>query len=167
LGVERAIQAQKAGNANLRGHWHRIRAYLTRAHPAAGAAPGRRFDDQPPLRAELFSTDQMERHGARLASAHRLMPGRVPERLLSRLAANEGVLSDTYDGLTAAVAASHRITPAGEWLLDNFYLVEEQIRTARRHLPKGYSRELPALAEGASTGLPRVYDNRPRGHRPR
>lgn len=110
------------------------------------------------MRAELFSIDQMEQHGVRLASAHRLMPGRVPDQLLSRLAANEGVLVEACDRLTAAVAASHRITPAGEWLLDNFYLVEEQIRTARRHLPKGYSRELPSLAEGASAGLPRVYD---------
>ncbi|HAL92510.1 MAG TPA: cyclic beta 1-2 glucan synthetase, partial [Verrucomicrobia bacterium] len=45
-----------------------------------------------------------------------------------------------------------------EWLLDNFYLIEEQIRTARRHLPKGYSRELPRLLNGPSAGLPRVYD---------
>jgi len=51
-----------------------------------------------------------------------------------------------------------RIVPAGEWLLDNFYLIEEQIRTARRHLPEGYSRELPRLSSGPSTGLPRVYD---------
>ena len=51
-----------------------------------------------------------------------------------------------------------RITPASEWLLDNFYLIEEQIRTARRHLPAGYSRELPRLAAGPSAGLPRVYD---------
>ena len=44
---------------------------------------------------------------------------------------------------------NRRITPAGEWLLDNFYLIEEQIRTARRHLPKAYSRELPRLLERA------------------
>nr|MBS0020270.1 cyclic beta 1-2 glucan synthetase [Gammaproteobacteria bacterium] len=106
----------------------------------------------------MFSTDQMEQHGARLASAHRVTPGRVPEQLLARLTANEAVLSETYNQLTTAVAANHGITPAGEWLLDNFYLVEEQIRTARRHLPKGYSRELPGLAEGASAGLPRIYD---------
>ncbi|MGA7980882.1 MAG: cyclic beta 1-2 glucan synthetase, partial [Chromatiaceae bacterium] len=105
----------------------------------------------------LFSTDQMEQHGVRLASAHRLTPGRVPEQLLSRLAANENVLTETYNRLTAAVTAKQRITPAGEWLLDNFYLIEEQIRTAKRHLPKGYSRELPSLAEGSSAGLPRVY----------
>ena len=116
------------------------------------------FNDEPPLRAELFSADQMEQHGVRLASTHRLTPGRVPDHLLARLGANEGVLIETCDRLTTAVAANHRITPAGEWLLDNFYLVEEQIRTARRHLPQGYSRELPGLAEGASVGLPRVYD---------
>jgi cyclic beta-1,2-glucan synthetase len=115
-------------------------------------------NDEPPLRAELFSADQMEQHGVRLASAHRLMPGRVPEQLLSRLAANERVLIETCNRLTATVAAKHRITPAAEWLLDNFYLIEEQIHTARRHLPKGYSRELPGLAEGASAGLPRVYE---------
>ncbi|MDD5387899.1 MAG: glucoamylase family protein [Gallionellaceae bacterium] len=100
----------------------------------------------------------MARHGVRLASTHRLTPGRVPDQLLSRLAANEGVLIETCERLKGVVAAKNRITPAGEWLLDNFYLVEEQIRTARRHLPKGYSRELPALAGGASRGLPRVYD---------
>jgi cyclic beta-1,2-glucan synthetase len=48
--------------------------------------------------------------------------------------------------------------PGREWLLDNFYLIEEQISTAKRHLPKGYSRELPRLARGPSAGCPRVYD---------
>jgi hypothetical protein len=48
----------------------------------------------------------------------------------------------------AAVTEKRRIAPAGEWLLDNFYLIEEQIRTAKRHLPKGYSRELPRLRHG-------------------
>ncbi|MDP1527256.1 MAG: glucoamylase family protein [Rhodocyclaceae bacterium] len=100
----------------------------------------------------------MAQHGVRLAAAHDLAAGRIPERLLSRLAANENRLIETCNQLTAAVVASQRITPAGEWLLDNFHLVEEQIRTARRHLPKGYSQELPSLATGPSAGLPRVYD---------
>ena len=115
-------------------------------------------NDLPPLRAELFSADQMEQHGKVLASAHKLTPHRGPDRLLPRLAANEVVLVDACNLLTAAVRANRRITPAGEWLLDNFYLIEEQIRTAKRHLPRNYSRELPRLASGASAGLPRVYD---------
>ena len=71
---------------------------------------------------------------------------------------NEGVLVAAGELLKAAVTASHGIAPAGEWLLDNFHLIEEQVRTAKRHLPKAYSRELPRLLEGPSAGLPRVYD---------
>ena len=114
--------------------------------------------EEPPLRAELFSADQMERHGKTLAGSHRLSSRRAPDQLLARLAENERVLLDACNLLTATVKANRRISPAGEWLLDNFYLIEEQIRTARRHLPKGYSRELPRLAHGPSAGLPRVYD---------
>ena len=148
----------KTANSNLFKLWRWIDLRLTRSRSGLNGAPGQSFKDEPPLRAELFSSEQMEQHGLRLASAHRLTPGRVSDRLLTRLAANEGVLTQTRDRLTTAVAAKHRITPAGEWLLDNFYLVEEQIGTARRHLPKGYSRELPSLANGASAQLPRVYD---------
>ncbi|HEY5654623.1 MAG TPA: hypothetical protein VIS04_02200, partial [Woeseiaceae bacterium] len=114
--------------------------------------------DEPPLRLELFSADQMEQHGKRLASSHTLTPRRTEDQLLTRLAENESTLIEVSQLLTAAVTANRRITPAGEWLLDNFYLIEEQIRTAKRHLPKGYSRELPRLAQGPSAGLPRVYD---------
>ena len=58
----------------------------------------------------------------------------------------------------ASDGSGHRVTPAGEWLLDNLYLIDEQIRTARRHFPQRYSFELPRLERGASAGLPRVYD---------
>ncbi|HEV8260208.1 MAG TPA: hypothetical protein VGQ19_05555, partial [Burkholderiales bacterium] len=112
--------------------------------------------DEQPLRSELFSSEQMQSHGKTLAGTHKLGLGRAPDRLLTRLAENESVLIGACKLLTAAVTANSRITPAGEWLLDNFYLIEEQIRTAKRHLPKGYSRELPRLADGPSAGLPRV-----------
>lgn len=115
-------------------------------------------NDEPPLRADLFSAEQMEQHGKVLAGAHRLKVGRVRDRLLARLDQNEDLLLGVHKLLTDDVKNDRRITPAGEWLLDNFYVIEEQIRTARRHLPKGYSRELPRLAVGLSAGLPRVYD---------
>ena len=115
-------------------------------------------NEEPPLRAELYSSDQMEQHGKALAAAHRVAPGRAPDQLLGRLAANESALVEVCGLLTTAASESRLISPAGEWLLDNFYLIEEQIGTARRHLPKGYSRELPRLAAGPSQGRPRVYD---------
>ena len=114
--------------------------------------------DESPLRSELFSSDRMEIHGETLAGSHRLGPEGIRDKLLNRLAENERVLTGACSLLTSAVDANRRIAPAGEWLLDNFYLIEEQIRTAKRHLPKGYSRELPRLLDGPSAGLPRVYD---------
>ncbi len=115
------------------------------------------IDEELPLRAELFSASQMEQHGKILASMHQLTSGRAHDRLLSRLAENEQVLRDVHRLLTEDVKEDRRMTPAGEWLLDNFYVIEEQIRTAAKHLPKGYSRELPQLRGGHSAGLPRVY----------
>jgi cyclic beta-1,2-glucan synthetase len=116
-------------------------------------------DGEPLLRSELFSTEQMEQYGKTLAGLHILGP-KVDsgQQLLSRLAENETILLEVHDLVSEAVKANRQITPAGEWLLDNFYLIEEQIRTGRRHLPKGYSKELPRLLNGPSAGLPRVYD---------
>jgi cyclic beta-1,2-glucan synthetase len=114
--------------------------------------------DEPPLRSELFSRDQMQRHAKVMADAHRLHTGHRPTPLLSRLVDNARVLIDARNLLTETVTAGRRIAPGAEWLLDNFYLIEEQIRTARRHLPKGYSQELPSLKDGPLAGFPRVYD---------
>ena len=116
-------------------------------------------DGQPPMRSELFSAEQMEQYGKTLAGLHILGPRVDPDQqLLSRLSENEAILLEVHDLVSEAVKANRQITPAGEWLLDNFYLIEEQIRTGRKHLPKGYSKELPRLLNGPSAGLPRVYD---------
>ena len=114
--------------------------------------------DEELLRSELFSSKQMRKHGKTIARTHRLSVGRTSNQLLQRLTDNEGVLFEVRNLLTNAIKDNRRITPAEEWFLDNFYLIEEQIRTARRHLPKVYSRELPHLADGPSANLPRVYD---------
>ncbi len=113
---------------------------------------------QLPLRAQLFSAEQMERHGRKLAAAHQCDDAPAPDQLIPRLAENERVLRQARETLTQAVRAHRLITPASEWLLDNFYLIEEQVLTARRHLPKNYSRQLPRLTQGPSAGYPRVYD---------
>jgi cyclic beta-1,2-glucan synthetase len=52
----------------------------------------------------------------------------------------------------------HRaITPAADWLVDNYYLVERQIREIRASLPPGYYRQLPKLADGPFAFYPRVF----------
>jgi len=115
-------------------------------------------NEKSPLRSELFSSGQMQEHAMKLARSHKLTEGEPSEQLLKRLAENESVLIEVHNLLTETVRIKKRVAPAGEWLLDNFYLIEEQIYTGKKHLPKGYSKELPQLAKGQSQGLPRVYD---------
>ncbi|MGH8025586.1 MAG: cyclic beta 1-2 glucan synthetase, partial [Pseudoxanthomonas sp.] len=137
------------------GRWLRLRRRIRRWQPTVLQKP---LLAEEPLRSQLLSAEQMEWHGKVLAREHRVHLRPQPDQLLSRLKENEGLLDDANSLLTKMVQDEMRITPAGEWLLDNYYLIEEQIRTARRHLPKGYSRELPCLSKGPSAGLPRVYD---------
>ena len=118
----------------------------------------RRSGDEPPLRSELFSTFQLEQHAKALAGWHEVDKRPGPDRLLSRLEKNETVLRKAQQMIVATAAANRRMSPADESLLDNFYLIEEQIRTARRHLPKNYSKQLPRLRSGPLIGFPRVYD---------
>lgn len=116
--------------------------------------------DEQPLRDELYSVDQLDRHAKTLAGWHEVTVSggrRGSDRLLPRLSANEDLLREAYGLVTDAVKLGRRITPAAEWFLDNYHLIEEQIRTARRHLPRGYSRELPQLSNGPSAGYPRAY----------
>ncbi|MEP6512869.1 MAG: glucoamylase family protein, partial [Parafilimonas sp.] len=115
-------------------------------------------NERPPLRAELFSEEQSEQYAKVLAKNHALISTEPSEQLLQRLSENEKVLQEVYTLLTESVKENTRIVPAAEWLLDNFYLIEDQIYTGKRHLPKGYSKILPKLLKGRSAGLPRVYD---------
>ena len=125
----------------------------------------RRFHPRPPfselelqpIRLELLGLDQFEVHAKKLAERHRVGAGQSRDLLL-RLADNENILVQSYEELSVAIRNKELISPAGEWLLDNFHLIEEEIRTARRHLPAGYCRELPHLINTANAGFPRVYD---------
>lgn len=110
------------------------------------------------MRAELFSIEQLKRHAITLGGKHRIEPHSGTDKLLPRLADNARVLLEAYDAVTAAATPGQRIIPTESWLLDNFYLIEQQINLARRHLPRGYSRQLPRLADGHSVGFPRIYD---------
>jgi len=141
-------------------------ATLARLFPEGlplGGTGGDTQDNRAPLRATLFTGEQLRGHGRALAARHVLAEKPPRDRLLGRLDANEEVLVDVGRMLALTLAAGHGITPAAEWLLDNLYLIEQEITTARRHLPRGYSRQLPRLVQdetlyGIGAGQPRIYD---------
>src|SRR5258706_8008304 len=77
-----------------------------------------------PIRAELFSPERMEGHAESLAAAQRnVVPGSVaPLDVRSR--DNGRVLLDCYQTVATTARERKLITPAAEWLLDNFHVVE-------------------------------------------
>src|SRR5262249_26510324 len=70
---------------------------------------------------------------------------------------NAAVLVDAYRKMAEATRRESVMTPAAEWLLDNFHVVEEQIREIKDDLPPRYYRELPKIADGHLAGYPRVF----------
>ena len=123
------------------------------------ARPKPPWDDTAAIREVLFSVERMEEHAQSLAAAQVVKPQRQRGHpLLDRLEANEASLIESYRSICTAVDDKAAITPAAEWLIDNFHLVERQVRQIRLDLPPSYYRQLPKLANGPFAGYPRVFE---------
>ena len=111
------------------------------------------------IREELFSVERLEQHAESLAAAQSISSQPEKGRPLSkRVRDNYEALLEAYRVIAAAIADKRPITPAAEWLIDNFYLAEDQIRQIRTDLPSSYYRQLPKLAEGPFEGYPRIFE---------
>src|ERR1700730_7621396 len=111
-----------------------------------------------PIRGELFSAERLEQHAENLAAtqvaSHDVGEGRP---LIPRVLENGRVLLEYYRATASTIKQGGTITPAAEWLVDNFYIVEEQLREIRDDLPPGFYRRLPKIASGHLEGYPRVF----------
>src|SRR5246127_2122919 len=111
-----------------------------------------------PIRAELFSGERLEQHAESLAAAQTVTQTAGEGRpLLPRVLENGRILLEYYRATATTIQQGGTITPAAEWLVDNFYIVEEQLREIRDDLPPGFYRRLPKLAAGQLEGYPRVF----------
>jgi cyclic beta-1,2-glucan glucanotransferase len=100
----------------------------------------------------------MEGHAQSLAEAQKITEHPSAGRpVATRLHDNARVLTAAYRRIASVSRIERPITPAAEWLLDNFHVVEEQIREITTDLPPHYYRELPKLSEGHLEGYPRVF----------
>jgi cyclic beta-1,2-glucan synthetase len=118
---------------------------------------GSDYGDEQPIRAEIFSVERLEQYAHTLARDHRIVRKKGRAKLLPRLEDNGRKLVGTYRALVEAIRSGRSISPAAEWLVDNFHIVEEQLREIREDLPKSYYYELPKLAEGELKDYPRIY----------
>ncbi|MFZ2101856.1 MAG: glycosyl transferase, partial [Oricola sp.] len=126
--------------------------------PLYARAPAFPWDNSAPVREELFGVERLELHAETLAAAQPVTDTPVKVKSLqTRLNENSTVLLAAYRASAAELESGRTIVPAAEWLLDNYHLVEEQIREIRDDLPPGYYRQLPKLASGPFAGYPRVF----------
>ena len=113
---------------------------------------------EPPIRAEIFGPQRFAQHGRSLGETHRA--DRHTTRaapFFPRLQSNIRTLREAHRYIGAQAATGYDISPAAEWLLDNFHLIEAQLEEVRDSLPRSYFRALPVLLDPPLAGLPRVY----------
>jgi len=134
-----------------------LRASLFRRDSGLAAPPSAPMSESPdPIRAELFGADRLEQHAENLARQRILAEGETGRPLSPRVRDSGRVLLQCYRAIAAVIREEGAITPAAEWFVDNFHIVEEVLREVREDLPRGFYRQLPKLAEGPLHGYPRV-----------
>ena len=110
-----------------------------------------------PIRAEFMSVERLEQFAETLARSHDVVTtSRHGASLLARTRQNARVLRAHFDAVARTTSSQRSVTPAAEWFVDNYYVVERQIQLIRDDLPVGYYRQLPKLASGYLAGLPRI-----------
>ena len=111
-----------------------------------------------PISAEIFSVERLEQHAESLAKAQEVWPVRSAGiSLHGRLRSNAATLNGAFHALMEGIRKGRAVTPAAEWLVDNYYIIDEHIHAVRRDLPLGFYKELPKLSNSHLRGYPRIY----------
>ncbi|MBZ9653920.1 GH36-type glycosyl hydrolase domain-containing protein [Phyllobacterium lublinensis] len=108
-----------------------------------------------PIRAHYKSIDDLRDLGARVAKGEDVrLPDYEPMVFEQRTVENARLILHSYRSSDAAARKGETITPAAQWLLDNYYLVDQNIQQVERDLPKKFFRQLPSLTSRPE--IPRV-----------
>ena len=119
---------------------------------------GARGPVQPPIRSEIFGLQRFAQHGRSLGETHRAArPTIGAARFFPHLRSNIATLREAHRYIGLQAATGYDVSPAAEWLLDNFHLIEAQLEEIHAGLPRSYFRALPVLLDEPLAGLPRVY----------
>ena len=113
---------------------------------------------EPPIRSEIFGPQRFAQHGRSLGTAHRSAPaGTHKPNFFPRVRSNIATLREAHRYIGVQASTGYDISPAAEWLLDNFHLIEAQLDAVHAGLPRRYFRALPVLLDEPLAGLPRIY----------
>ena len=104
-----------------------------------------------------LTDEELQKHAAEIARNHPVGKAKSLNWLIRRLNENFSLISEVHGKLSKDAGGSFPAAPAAEWLLDNFYIIEEQVKVIKRSISKGRYAKLPILTKGFLRGYPRVY----------
>ncbi len=83
-----------------------------------------------------ISKEQLKSYLEKIAVDHTLKNKSDKETYpIPRLIANFEYITKTYDMLNQHLKLGINVHQAGEWLLDNYYVIEETVKEVRKNLP--------------------------------
>lgn len=105
-----------------------------------------------------LSPAQIQEHAERHAREQQVdrSPGRGAE-LLKRLRQSRHWVRQACADLSSASCLEQKGTPAADWILDNEYLLEGNVRDVLLNLPRSFYRQLPILSSDPYQGQPCIY----------
>ena len=103
-----------------------------------------------------MTVEEIENHAKRIALDHSISSKRsISNWPFGRMNDNYNYILSLYKDLNNDVNQKRAVPPASEWLLDNFYVIEEQVKSIRRDLSKKNYFQLPVLKNGQFKGYTR------------
>src|SRR6185436_4781949 len=110
------------------------------------------------IRDEIYSAERLEHHAESLAARQSVYDSYWARHDLAAEARRNGtVLLACHSSIAQATQEHRAITPAAEWLLDNFHVIDGQLKSIQQDCTPRIARSLPKLADGPLRGYPRVY----------
>lgn len=105
----------------------------------------------------VLPMDELERHAENLAKTHETTKRKHSmKRITKRIETRFKDILTTYKNFNTDVSNGFPVPPAAEWLLDNFYIIQEQKNFIIRELTE-IRQALPVVTEGIYAGFPRIY----------
>ena len=115
----------------------------------------RRFLD---IKGALIDKKQLEIHLEKVASEHNLQKQSNKNTYpINRLVDNFVYITKTYELLNLHLKEEIIIHPAGEWLLDNYYIIEQTYSTIKRELTLKKYTNFVGISNGMYQGFARIY----------
>lgn len=110
------------------------------------------------IKGTMLDESQIKKHLEKIALSHNIVPKSKKETYpIPHLIENYKLIQQVYNLLDEHLKLGITIHPAGEWLLDNFYIIEETVKQIQKELSINKYTNFVGLANGEYKGFARIY----------